>query len=429
VLGATQTVLAQELIAGVPKAGRAVLQPRVAALLGALATGFARQMRVGPPPPITVTFRPHVDTTNYRMLIEHIPAITYIAAFDESSSTIYTSPQIARVLGFSQAEWMADHTRWLTQIHPDDRARVLAELERVHDGELPRPCEYRMLTRDRRVVWFLDDAAVMRDAHNQPLYLYGVMSDITKRKRMEAELADARRRLAEGQDAERARLARELHDDAVQQLLYIGRLIDQRQRTLAEGWTSEAEVVSHAVALEAIRGEVLAVARQLRTVIGELRPAGLDDLGLTFALEGYVARLRREGGPDLPQLALDLDQSGVALPKPIALCLFRVAQEALRNAISHARAQQVTLRMRLSLEQALVIVQDNGRGFRVPADLSAFALADHVGLIGIAERVAGVGGALVIETQPGAGTTLSVRVPLHSNEEYDAQADPNLAGR
>jgi PAS domain S-box-containing protein len=423
-------VLAQELIAGVPEAGRAALQPRVAALLGALATGFARQMRAWPPPPpITVTFRPHVDTTNYRMLIEHIPAITYIAAFDESSSTIYTSPQIARVLGFSQAEWMADHTRWLTQIHPDDRARVLAELERVHDGELPRPCEYRMLTRDRRVVWFLDDAAVMRDAHNQPLYLYGVMSDITKRKRMEAELADARRRLAEGQDAERARLARELHDDAVQQLLYIGRLIDQRQRTLAEGWTSEAEGVSHAVALEAIRGEVLAVARQLRTVIGELRPAGLDDLGLTFALEGYVARLRRESGPDLPQLALDLDQSGVALPKPIALCLFRVAQEALRNAISHARAQQVTLRMRLSLEQALVIVQDNGRGFRVPADLSAFALADHVGLIGIAERVAGVGGALVIETQPGAGTTLSVRVPLHSNEEYDAQADPNLAGR
>jgi PAS domain S-box-containing protein len=429
-LGATQTVLAQELIAGVPEAGRAVLQPRVAALLGALATGFARQMRVWPPPPpITVTFRPHVDTTNYRMLIEHIPAITYIAAFDESSSTIYTSPQIASMLDFSQAEWMSDHTRWLTQIHPDDRARVLAELERIHDGGLPRPCEYRMLTRDQRVVWFLDDAAIMRDAHNRPLYLYGVMSDITRRKRMEAELADARRRLAEGQDAERSRLARELHDNAVQQLLYIGRLLDQRQRSLAEGWTFEAEVVTHAVALEAIRGEVLAVARQLRTVISELRPAGLDDLGLTIALEGYVARLWREDGPDLPQLTLDLDQSGLALPRSIALCLFRVAQEALRNAISHARAQQVTLRMRLSPEEALVTVQDDGRGFRTPVDLSAFALADHVGLIGIAERVAGVGGELAIETQPDAGTTVSVRVPLGSNEDYHEQANPNSAGR
>ncbi len=429
-LGATLTVLAQELIDGVPEAGRPAFQPRVAALLGALATGFTRQIRAWPsPPPITVTFRPHVDTTNYRLLIEHIPAITYIAAFDESSSTIYTSPQIASILGFSQAEWMADHTRWLTQIHPDDRARVLAELERIHGGGKPRPCEYRMLTRDRRVVWFLDDAAIMRDAHNQPLYLYGVMSDITKRKRMEADLADARRRLAEGQDAERSRLARELHDDAVQQLLYIGRLIDQRLRTLAEGWASETEVITHAVALEAIRGEVLVVARQLRTMISELRPAGLDDLGLTIALEGYVARLKREGGPDLPQLDLDIDQSAVALTQPIALCLFRVAQEALRNVISHARAQQVTLRLRLSPEQALLTVQDDGHGFRAPVDLSAFALADHVGLIGISERVAGVGGELVIETLPGAGTTVRVRVPLSSNEECYGQADPNSAGR
>jgi len=369
-LGATQTVLAQELIAGGPDAERDALLPRVAALLGALATGFARQMRLCPlPPPITVTFRPRVDTTNYRLLIEHIPASTYIAAFDEASSTVYTSPQIAPILGFSQAEWMADHTRWLTQIHPDDRARVLAELARIHAGGLPRPCEYRMLTRDGRVIWFLDDAAIMRDAHNQPLYLYGVMSDITERKRIEAELADARRRLAEGQDAERSRLARELHDDAVQQLLYIARLIDQRQRALAEGWTSESEVVTHAVGLEAIRGEVLAVARQLRTVIGELRPAGLDDLGLAIALEGYVACVMREGGPDLPQLALDLDQSGVELPKLIRLCLFRVAQEALRNAIRHAQAQQVTLRLRLSPAEALLIVQDDGCGFCVPVDL------------------------------------------------------------
>jgi len=94
-----------------------------------------------------------------------------------------------------------------------------------------------------------------------------------------------------------------------------------------------------------------------------------------------------------------------------------VAQEALRNAISHAHAQQVTLRMRLSPEQALLSVQDDGCGFRAPVDLSAFALADHVGLIGIAERVAGVGGEVAIETQPGVGTTVSVRVPLGSNEE------------
>jgi len=157
-LGATQTMLAQELIAGVPVSVRSILQARVAALLGALATGFARQMRTWPPPPpITVTFRPRVDATNYRVLIEHIPAITYIAAFDKASSTVYTSPQIAAILVFAQEEWMADHTLWLRQSHPDDQARVLAELTRIHSGGKPQPCEYRMLTRDGRVIWLLDD--------------------------------------------------------------------------------------------------------------------------------------------------------------------------------------------------------------------------------------------------------------------------------
>jgi signal transduction histidine kinase len=89
----------------------------------------------------------------------------------------------------------------------------------------------------------------------------------------------------------------------------------------------------------------------------------------------------------------------------------------------------VTLRMRLSPEQALVTVQDDGHGFRAPVDLSALAMADHVGLIGIAERVAGVGGELAIETQLGAGTTVSACVPLGSNEEYHGQADPHPAGR
>ena len=137
-----------------------------------------------------------VEETKYRILVEHIPAITYIAAIDAQSSTLYTSPQIEAILGFSQAEWMADHTRWLKQIHPDDRAFVLKELARIHAGGDPMPCEYRMLTRDGEVRWFVDDAAVVRDADGYPLALYGVMIDITRQKQLEAELAEAQRQLA-----------------------------------------------------------------------------------------------------------------------------------------------------------------------------------------------------------------------------------------
>jgi PAS domain S-box-containing protein len=137
------------------------------------------------------------EETKYRLLVEHIPAITYIAALDAQSSTLYTSPQIAAILGFSQAEWIADHTLWLKQIHSDDRAFVLKELARIRAGGDPTPCEYRMLARDGHMCWFIDDAVVVRDTDGYPFALYGVMIDITKQKRLEAELAEMQRQLEE----------------------------------------------------------------------------------------------------------------------------------------------------------------------------------------------------------------------------------------
>jgi len=132
---------------------------------------------------------------DYRRLIEHIPAIIYIAAWDATSSTIYTSPQIEQLLGFTQDEWMADHMLWLTQIHPEDRDFVLEQLAHIHAGGKPQPCEYRMLTRAGQVRWFRDDAAVMRSDDGEACYLYGVMFDITEQKQMKAALDEARRQL------------------------------------------------------------------------------------------------------------------------------------------------------------------------------------------------------------------------------------------
>jgi len=313
-LGGTLEVLGRELLAPLPADTVLALQPRLAAIVGALAAGWARRvqerarMTATPSPGVSAAERPEPHATaNYRLLIEGIPAISYIAAFDDASSTIYTSPQIEAILGFSQAEWMADHTLWLKQIHPDDRARVLTDLERIHAGGAPAPCEYRMHRRDRRVVWFRDEVSVMHDADGRPSGLYGIMLDISERKRVEAELADVRRRLADARDAERLRLARDLHDDAIQQLLGVGLLIDESQQRLAVCTDAETVTVVQAVALERIRAAVQAVTTQLRGVIGELRPAGLDKLGLSAALESYVTRLRHEGGPALPAIALDLE--------------------------------------------------------------------------------------------------------------------------
>jgi signal transduction histidine kinase len=322
---------------------------------------------------------------------------------------------------------MADHTLWLKQIHPDDRARVLIDLERIHAGGAPEPCEYRMHTRDRRVVWFRDEVSVMHDADGRPACLYGIMLDISERKRVEAELADVRQRLADARDAERLRLARDLHDDAIQQLLGVGLLIDESQQRLAACTDVETVAVVQAVVLQRMRAAVQAVDMQLRGVIGELRPAGLDTLGLTAALESYVAGLRHEGGPALPAIVLDLDPSGAALPRPIALCLFRAAQEALHNAIRHAQARQVRLHLRLDGTSASLCVRDDGCGMGQALNVNALIAAGHYGLAGIVERVAEVGGHLTIDSVPQQGTTLTVIVPLSYRDKNDGTTNPGAA--
>lgn len=141
------------------------------------------------------------------------------------------------------------------------------------------------------------------------------------------------------------------------------------------------------------------------------RPAGLDELGLTAALEGYVARLCEEA-PAAPQVELALDPAGVDLPEPIAICLFRTAQEALRNALKHARPEHIQISLQLSDEAVVLTVRDDGCGFLVPAQPGEFTQADHFGLVSMAERVAWTGGQLTIHSEPGAGTQIMARVPL-----------------
>jgi signal transduction histidine kinase len=217
------------------------------------------------------------------------------------------------------------------------------------------------------------------------------------------ELARAHRQLLVAREREQRRLAHELHDGAVQQLLGISYQLVQAQHVAADG---------NGPALETSRQGILGVVRGLRSLIGELRPAGLEELGLGAALEGYVARLVREGGAEAPAIYLHLDGSrGAGLPEPVAICLFRAAQEALRNALKHAGARRIVVSLQVHTGEATLVIHDDGCGFQVPERLSELARSDRFGLVGIAERVAWAGGRLDIQSQPGQGTELKIWIP------------------
>ncbi len=225
------------------------------------------------------------------------------------------------------------------------------------------------------------------------------------------ELALAHRQLLMGREQEQRRLAQELHDGALQQLLAINRDLSVLWRTGSSGPALDARRIQ-APAPEMIRQELLEVVAQLRGLVGELRPAGLEELGLTAALQGYVTRLVHEDSPNMPKIELNMDQVGTTLPQPVATCLFRVGQEALRNALKHAQARHITLNLRLLPGEVALSVRDDGRGFRVPARLSELTGNNHFGLVGIAERVDLLGGQLYIRSRPGVGAEVIARIPL-----------------
>ncbi|HOV85780.1 MAG TPA: PAS domain S-box protein [Syntrophobacteraceae bacterium] len=127
----------------------------------------------------------------FRTLVEQIPAITYVASLDSQSTSLYVSPQSQTILGFDEEDYRADPDLWRKRLHPEDRDRVMEELARCHaDNEL-FVSEYRMIAKDDRVVWFRDEARVVRDESGLPLFLQGVMVDITEQKRTSEALRES----------------------------------------------------------------------------------------------------------------------------------------------------------------------------------------------------------------------------------------------
>jgi diguanylate cyclase (GGDEF)-like protein/PAS domain S-box-containing protein len=130
----------------------------------------------------------------YRMLVERIPAITYVQEIRSPSETVYVSPQVMDILGYTPEECTSTPDLWLRLLHPDDREAVLAEDLRTKESEEPFVMEYRRFAKDGRLVWIRDEATLVRNDEGEPLHWLGVQIDITERKRAETRLGDAEQR-------------------------------------------------------------------------------------------------------------------------------------------------------------------------------------------------------------------------------------------
>lgn len=200
-----------------------------------------------------------------------------------------------------------------------------------------------------------------------------------------------------GQEEERRRLARELHDDTIQSLIALNQQIQLAQMSAAD----EASV-ARLTAMQQMAEQIVA---DLRRLTRDLRPIYLEDLGLIPALEMLVRDMSRS-----ISLPITFETTGreQRLSPDVELALYRIAQEGLSNVGRHAHATQAALCLEFTAGVVRLTVRDDGRGFVVPESPAEMAPAGHFGLLGVQERAEAIGARLQIESAPGQGTRLQV---------------------
>ncbi len=287
---------------------------------------------------------------------------------------------------------------WMEHLHPDDRQRVLDERVRLHDGRVDRlSIEYRYLHPAHGQKWIQHAARVAkRDATGRTVKSYGVLRDITERKRVEEELRDLSWRLIRAQEEERALLARELHDDVTQRLAVLA--IDVGRAELATPDGAQAET------MRAVREGLARLSEDIHSLAYLLHPAVLEELGLAEALRAECERRRRQSRV---VLSVEIDPLPAVVGKDQALCLFRVAQEALNNVARHAGAREASVNLRQMDGGLRLAVRDDGVGF----DPAIPGKGRRLGLASMRERVRLVNGTLDIESAPGRGTAIVAWIP------------------
>lgn len=219
--------------------------------------------------------------------------------------------------------------------------------------------------------------------------------------------------LLRSREEEQKRLAREIHDQTIQELIELNYYFDPQRRLAAEPLDKEL-----------IRQRLISIINDLREICTRLRPVALDDLGLILALHEFLGKVAKQSGiklvVDLPSFDEGLE---IELPDNVATCLYRVTQEAVNNIVRYAEAATMSVRLRIDAEDVQLVISDDGVGFDVPERLGAFTQSGHFGLAGMQERVNLLNGELIIRSKGGKGTTVQVRLPLKQCDQMTKFVD------
>jgi PAS domain S-box-containing protein len=288
--------------------------------------------------------------------------------------------------------------KWTKYIHPDDLPAVLEANATAYQLRSGFSKEYRLRRRDGAYRWMYDLAVPRIAPDGTFLGFIGSAVDITDQKQAQEALEKLSGKLIDAQEQERSRIARELHDDISQRLALLSLNLE---RVYSGSDVSDSR--RNARMLD-IQRQCAEIASDVQALSHELHSSKLDHLGLVAAIRGFCAEFSK-----LKNVSVQFADDGVPfpIPKDVSLSLFRVAQEALHNALKHSGARNFAVNLRGTASHVQLEVRDWGVGFKTEDRWS-----QGLGLVSMQERVHLVNGTFRIESQPDKGTTVIANVPL-----------------
>jgi PAS domain S-box-containing protein len=295
---------------------------------------------------------------------------------------------------------------WTEGVHPDDSNRCLQTYTEAFNRRESFERRYRLRRKDGEYRWVLDDGVPRFNPDGSFAGYIGSCIDITERKLAEESLATIGRRLIEAHETERTWIGRELHDDINQRLALLAIDLDRWNQNASNN--EVAQLVRHT------RARISEIAQDVQGLSHRLHSSKLDYLGLATAAKSFCTELSEKTKVEIVFRDAGIPQT---LSKEISLCVFRVLQEGLQNAVKHSGVRSFTVDLRGTKESIELTVADTGSGFKEQEAFTCHGL----GLISMRERLQLVQGELSVKSQPGAGTTIRARVPLKT-DGYRAMA-------
>jgi PAS domain S-box-containing protein len=341
----------------------------------------------------------------YRLLAENVSDVIWVS--DLKANLVYISPSVTRQIGYAPDEIMSHPLTVTTKRHlrqAIQKALSYVGPERHRRGDSARPFRMAVTRKDGAVVWTETYMSVLQDRKARPVGIVGAVRDITERKtyelaleRSESQLRLLSQRVLQVQEDERARIARDLHDQLGQELVYLR----MRAQSLAEETADSSDAHEALVELVSLIDQTRSTSHRIAESVS---PPIVDDMGLVRAVRLCAGEFSKHSSIAC-YVDISVDNPGV--PKEVATAAYRILQEALTNVSKHAQASEVHVSIGKTRKTLVLRISDNGVGLdgMVPDKSS-------LGLVGMRERARLAGGSVRVTNRRSGGAQVVARLPL-----------------